>query len=84
MSFQKSISLKCDKENNTKNLNNKKIICKRCKYFPKVYLNDDLYSINLICDCREYDNMETDYFMENYVIEKEEDNFELFKKNKVR
>lgn len=80
MSFQKSISLKCDKENNTKNLNNKKIICKRCKYFPKVYLNDDLYSINLICDCREYDNMETDYFMENYVIEKEEDNFNNYSK----
>ena len=50
----------------------KKIICQECNNFPKIYLNDDRYTIKLICNCKEYENMEIDYFMKNFVIEEEE------------
>ena len=79
-SLQIFMSRICDEENNKKKLINKKIMCEKCNYFPKVYLNDDRYSINVICDCKEYNKMETDYFMKHFVVEKEKDNFKNFSK----
>ena len=79
-SFQACVSQKCDEENNNKNKINKKIMCEKCYYFPQVYLNHDGYSLNINCDCKEYEQMEIDYFMNNFVIEKEIDNFNNFSK----
>ena len=76
INFQSDVSEKNDKENIKIKFKIKKIICKECNNFPKIYLNDDRYTINLICHCKEYENMELDYFMQNFVIEEEKnDNY---------
>lgn len=74
ISFKKNFSENNDKENIKIKFKTKKIICKECNSCPKIYLNNDRYSINLICNCKEYENMELDYFMKNFVLEEEEEN----------
>ena len=81
--FQNSISENNDQENIKFNYKIKKIICKECNNFPKIYLNDDRYTIKIICNCKEYDNMGLNYFKENFIIEEEEEE-NVNDKNKIK
>ena len=73
INFQKYISEKNDQENDNNKFKVKRIICEECNNFPKIYFNDDCYTIDLICNCKEYENMELDYFKKNFIIEEEEE-----------
>lgn len=60
-----------ENESNDNNPNNKFVIkCKDCNNFPeKIELNINCNCINLICDCKEYENMDLEFFNENYIKE---------------
>ena len=69
ISFMNRINSNVVNQTNSSNSQiHSKIICKECNNFPKIYLNDDGYSLNIICDCREYENMSPDYFRNNFII----------------
>ena len=44
-----------------------KIICKNCKNFPQISLNDN-YTLNLICNCKSKTGVTLDYFIDNYIV----------------
>lgn len=45
------------------------ITCDNCKKILKIYLNK-VYNINLMCNCKEYKNKDSRYFMDNFKIKK--------------
>ena len=55
-----------ESDNNNSQIDHK-IICEECYKFPKIYLNNEKYLINLECDCKEYKNIDWKYFKKNFV-----------------
>ena len=86
-SFEKNINEYNPNESNNNSIYyDYKIICEECYNFPVIYFNNDGARIKLICDCKEYINMEPNYFMKTFIKKENEENHKTFStlSNKIR
>ena len=62
-----NLSSKIYQSEKSKIINNYKLICKSCNNFPQISFNKN-NTLNLVCDCKTVENMEYNYFIDNYIF----------------
>ena len=66
-SNKSNLSSKFYQKEKSKSQNHYRIICKNCYNFTQIIFNEN-NTLNILCDCKKIENMEYNYFINNYIV----------------